>query len=32
MKYIDEFRDGALARQLAAAIAREAQPGADVSA
>ena len=23
MKYIDEFRDGALARQLAAAIARE---------
>jgi hydrogenase expression/formation protein HypD len=26
MKYIDEFRDGALARQLSAAIAREAQP------
>ena len=26
MKYIDEFRDGALARRLAAAIAREAQP------
>ncbi len=27
MKYIDEFRDGKIARQLAAAIAREAQPG-----
>jgi hydrogenase expression/formation protein HypD len=27
MKYIDEFRDGALARGLASAIAREAQPG-----
>jgi hydrogenase expression/formation protein HypD len=27
MKYIDEFRDGALARQLAGAIAREAKPG-----
>ncbi len=27
MKYIDEFRDGALARKLAAEIAREAQPG-----
>ncbi len=27
MKYIDEFRDGALARKLAAAIAREARPG-----
>ena len=27
MKYIDEFRDGKVARQLAAAIAREAQPG-----
>jgi hydrogenase expression/formation protein HypD len=26
MKYIDEFRDGALARRLAAAIAREADP------
>ena len=26
MKYIDEFRDGDLARQLAAAIAREAEP------
>jgi len=26
VKYIDEFRDGALARQLAAAIAREARP------
>jgi hydrogenase expression/formation protein HypD len=26
MKYIDEFRDGKLARQIAAAIAREAQP------
>ena len=26
MKYIDEFRDGALARQLAAAIAREVDP------
>jgi len=26
MKYIDEFRDGALARRLAAAIAREARP------
>ena len=25
MKYIDEFRDGAVARTLAAAIAREAQ-------
>ncbi len=28
MKYIDEFRDGELARGLAAAIAREASPGA----
>jgi len=27
MKYIDEFRDGGLARTLAAAIAREAKPG-----
>ena len=27
MKYIDEFRDGAVARKLAAAIAREANPG-----
>ena len=27
MKYIDEFRDGELARGLAAAIAREAAPG-----
>ena len=27
MKYIDEFRDGALARSLGAAIAREARPG-----
>jgi hydrogenase expression/formation protein HypD len=27
MKYIDEFRDGALARSLGAAIAREAAPG-----
>ena len=27
MKYIDEFRDGNVARRLAAAIAREAQPG-----
>ena len=27
MKYIDEFRDGDLARQLAAAIAREAATG-----
>jgi len=27
MKYIDEFRDGDLARQLAAAIAREADTG-----
>ena len=27
MKYIDEFRDGALARRLAAAIAAEAEPG-----
>ena len=27
MKYIDEFRDGELARGLAAAIAREVQPG-----
>ena len=27
MKYIDEFRDGARARALAAAIAREARPG-----
>ena len=27
MKYIDEFRDGALARRLAAAIAAEARPG-----
>ena len=26
MKYIDEFRDGELARQLAAAMAREAEP------
>ena len=26
MKYIDEFRDGGLARQLAAAVAREARP------
>ena len=26
MKYVDEFRDGALARKLAAAIAREARP------
>jgi hydrogenase expression/formation protein HypD len=26
MKYIDEFRDGALARRIAAAIAREADP------
>jgi hydrogenase expression/formation protein HypD len=27
MKYIDEFRDGPMARTLAAAIAREVQPG-----
>jgi hydrogenase expression/formation protein HypD len=27
MKYIDEFRDGALARQIAARIAAEVQPG-----
>ena len=27
MKYIDEFRDGALARNLAASIAAEADPG-----
>jgi len=27
MKYIDEFRDGALARSMGAAIAREARPG-----
>lgn len=27
MKYVDEFRDGALARGLGAAIARELQPG-----
>jgi len=27
MKYVDEYRDGALARSLGAAIAREAQPG-----
>ncbi len=27
MKYVDEFRDGKLARRLAAAIAREARPG-----
>ena len=27
MKYIDEFRDGNVARRVAAAIAREAQPG-----
>jgi len=27
VKYIDEFRDGSVARRLAAAIAREAQPG-----
>ncbi len=27
MKYVDEFRDGAIARGLAAAIAREVQPG-----
>jgi hydrogenase expression/formation protein HypD len=27
MKYIDEFRDGQLARKLAAAISREADPG-----
>jgi hydrogenase expression/formation protein HypD len=27
MKYVDEFRDGALAAKLAAAIAREADPG-----
>ena len=27
MKYIDEFRDGALARRIAGAIEREAQPG-----
>ena len=27
MRYIDEFRDGKLARGIAAAIAREAQPG-----
>jgi hydrogenase expression/formation protein HypD len=27
MKYIDEFRDGGLAREIAGAIAREAQPG-----
>ena len=29
MKYIDEFRDGALARQLAGAIAAQAQPQRD---
>ncbi|MBI4757252.1 MAG: hydrogenase formation protein HypD [Betaproteobacteria bacterium] len=29
MKYIDEFRDGELARGLAAAIAREVRPGRD---
>ena len=28
MKYIDEYRDGALAESIAAAIAREARPGA----
>ena len=27
MKYVDEYRDGALARSLAAEIAREARPG-----
>ena len=27
MKYIDEFRDGSVARRIGAAIAREAQPG-----
>ena len=27
MKYIDEFRDGALARQIAERIAAEARPG-----
>ena len=27
MKYVDEFRDGELAKNLAASIAREAQPG-----
>jgi len=27
MKYVDEFRDGAVARKIGAAIAREAQPG-----
>ena len=27
MKYVDEFRDGAIARGLAAAIAREVEPG-----
>ena len=29
MKYVDEFRDGAIARQLAAAIARELKPDRD---
>ncbi|WP_208246149.1 hydrogenase formation protein HypD (plasmid) [Rhizobium sp. T1470] len=29
MKYVDEFRDGALAKTLAAAISREAEPGRD---
>ena len=27
MKYVDEYRDGALARSIAAEIAREARPG-----
>ena len=31
MKYVDEFRDGKLARTLAAAIAREARPGRQYS-
>ena len=29
MKYVDEYRDGALARDIAAAIAAEVQPGRD---